>query len=371
MFPGNDAQLDTLGAEADAISFLSTAPPEISPDQAIAVAQSQFGLEGPVSPLSGERDRNFLVQIPGGGRAVLKFVNSAESLSETQLQVAVLRHLRARGTLAMTPQALLTCAGTDLGEWHDGAANTLKVRAYGFLEGRPAMMVAGSARLRRSLGRALGSLDAALADFEHVGTQRVFLWDLMQLTELRAFLRFVGDGELRALASDFLEVFASGIQPALKTLRMQVIHNDLSKSNFIVSAHDDGEVAGILDFGDVGYAPLVCDLAIAASYQMSDAADPLSALDEVAEGFESVQPLLPEEREHLLDLVVARVVQRLVITEWRASQFAVNREYILRHNPEARSLLTRLMPLWRQRSQHARRRISVAGLVSGLEAPTS
>lgn len=342
-------------------ALLSTAPPEVSPEQALQVAQAQFGLQGPIAPLPGERDRNFLLHIPAGGRAIVKFVSRAEPAAETAFQVAVLRHLASRSAAsgkgaAPTPHALSTLRGDDFGSWTAADGATIRVRAYTFLEGTPALQVEGSAALRQSFGRALAALDVALQDYHHEGLQRVFLWDLMQLPSLAPCVHFIRDTALRATAQALLEAFDHGIRPLLGTLRMQAIHNDLSKSNFIVAADDHADVTGILDFGDMAYAPLVCDLAIGASYQMSDAADPLRALEEIREGFESVLPLRSDERDLLLDLVVARLAQRLIVTEWRAHQFPANRDYILRHYSAACDLLARLAPLCQQRSRHAPRR---------------
>lgn len=356
--PGDPPAPPDLGDE-----LLSTAPPEVSLDQALQVAQQQFGLQGPIAPLPGERDRNFRVHLPAGGRAILKFVSLAEPAAETAFQVAVLRHLQSRGAahgqgMVPTPRALVTLQGDDFGRWTAADGTAFRVRAYTFLEGTPALQVAGSAALRQSFGGALAALDLALQDFTHQGLQRVFLWDLMQLPSLAPCVHFIRDTALRATAQALLQAFDQGIRPLLGSLRMQAIHNDLSKSNFIVAAGNEAEVAGILDFGDMAHAPLVCDLAIGASYQMSDAADPLRALQEIREGFESVLPLQADERELLLDLVVARVVQRLIVTEWRAHRFPAHRDYILRHYAAACALLAKLAPLWQQRSRHAPRRLA-------------
>jgi len=335
------------------LDLLNTALPAVDAAAALTIALTQFQLCGPASALPGERDRNFLLHRPQGGRAVLKFVSAAEPRAETELQIAVLRHLADTDAGRWTPRAIPATTGAELVDWRDGDAVPVRVRAYTYLEGRPATQVPGSAALRRALGHTLAALDGALSDFTHIGTQRLLLWDLMHLERLRPQIGFIGDIQLRSHVQAVFDAFTPGVRPVLDTLRAQAIHNDLSKSNFVIDMHDGAVLAGILDFGDMAHAPLVCDLAIAASYQMSDELDPLRALDDISEGFETLCPLTAVEREHLLDLVVARVAQRLVITEWRAHQFPANRSYILRHHHAASSLLASLMPIWRQRSRHA------------------
>ena len=333
-------------------ALLSTPPPEVSSAQALQIGRAWYGFDTLVTSLSGERDRNFLMTWPGLGRAVLKFVNVAESADETECQIAVLQHVGRQNGPVLTPKPIPTVTGKDVATVDLGGGASL-VRAYTFLEGRPATQVENSRGLRHSLGRALGQFDLALASFDHRGTERAILWDLMHLNQLAPFTRFVQDTALRSLVEQFMAAFEQSICPAVASLRQQVIHNDLSKSNFIVAQHADTEIAGIIDFGDMVHAPLVCDLAIAASYQMLDTLDPFVALHEVTEGFEEARPSQSCEREHLLDLVLARTVQRLVITEWRAAQFPENRAYILRHTAEARTLLTRLFPAWQRQSRHA------------------
>ena len=335
------------------VALLSTPPPVISTDDAVSVGKACFGFDALVTVLTGERDRNFLMTSPAtGGRAVLKFINSQELEAETDCQIAVLEYVGRREGRVLTPRHIPSLDGEDVVALERGRVTT-QVRAYTFLEGRPATQVNGSRAMRQALGRALGSFDVALSEFSHHATKRTFLWDLMHLDQLRPFADVVQDAELRTLIKRFIDVFSSSIAPSVSGLRMQVIHNDLNKSNFIIGQNDDHEIAGILDFGDMTYAPLICDLAIAASYQMQDTRDPFEALDEVVDGFETVLPLQAVEKEHLIDLVLARTVQRVVITEWRAAQFPENRAYILRHTSEARALFMQLFPAWQRRSRHA------------------
>lgn len=332
--------------------LLNIPPPELGDTAAARLAREHFGLPGALQRLDGERDRNFLVGEVPGQRCVLKFVNRGEPLVQTQFQVAVLRHLAARDAQGLAPRHVATRDGADHLDLLDDTGLPCRARAYSYLEGKPAAKVFTGPQHRRALGSAVAAFDHALAGFHHPGVQREFLWDLMQLGRLAPYVQHIADTGLREMAARFITAFERSIAPELRSLRQQVIHNDLSPSNYLVAPEDDNTIAGILDFGDMAHAPLLCDLAIAASYQMGDAHEPLAALDEVAEGFGEVIPLLPQERELLLDAVLARVVQRVVITEWRAARFPANRAYILRHTAAARRLLVLLAPVWRACSRH-------------------
>ncbi|MCY0388020.1 phosphotransferase [Robbsia sp. Bb-Pol-6] len=340
---------DTRRDSDAANAWLLTPPPGVPIAFAAEVAAREYGFRGPIASLSSERDRNFVVDAAGAGaggaRIVLKFINSAEPQDELDCQIALLEHLETSAVRAITPRPLRTVSAARHFVATTPAGAVLRGRAYGFLEGRAATEAPASPGLRRALGRRLAEFDHALAGFTHPGTSRPFLWDLMQIGALLPLTHVIDEPQLRAFARAFLERFVAVIRPRLAELPHQAIHNDLSKSNYLVAPEDAARIVAILDFGDVVHAPRVVDLAITASYQIGDAADPLLALEEVAAGFDSVTPLAHEERACLRDLVTARLVQRLVITEWRAAHFPENRVYILRHNPEARRVLRLLSGL--------------------------
>ncbi len=335
--------------------LLNSPKPVISECVAGDVAQKNYGLLPQVISLTGERDCNFLATSASGANCVLKFVNASEPEVETQFQIALLRHLDSQGMAAMAPKHLVCGDSGDYLLLQDEAGRDCRVRSYTYLHGMAAVKAKPSAAQRRAVGSALGQFDRALRGFEHPGMQRDFLWNLMQLGRLKPLVIHIDDSVLRNIASEFIAAFEASISTALSGMRQQAIHNDLSKSNYLVQTSDHNSVAGILDFGDVVIAPLVCDPAIAASYQMVDAEDPLAAIEELLEGYMEQITLTEDERRHVLDLVLARVVQRLVLTEWRAAMFPENRGYILRHNPDARRLAMLLAPVWRRQSHHALR----------------
>ena len=127
----------------------------------------------------------------------------------------------------------------------------------------------------------------------------------------------------------------------------QVIHGDISKSNTVVSQADGTAIHGVLDFGDLCKAPRVVELAVTASYALdAETGDLQAALARVVSGYESILTLSEAEKALIPELIIARLVQRIVISEWRASHFPNNRDYILRSNAQARQLLGRLMQVY-------------------------
>ncbi|MCY1309628.1 hypothetical protein D9M70_597390 [compost metagenome] len=77
--------------------------------------------------------------------------------------------------------------------------------------------------------------------------------------------------------------------------------------------------------------PLVNDVVVAAAYALGESDSLLDAPRAFLEGYQSVTPLTAEELDVFYDLLMVRMVLRLTLTEWRASRFPENRDYILRN----------------------------------------
>ncbi len=137
--------------------------------------------------------------------------------------------------------------------------------------------------------------------------------------------------------------------PRLAAQRTQLVHNDFSPDNVLIcidaSRADASRVCGIIDFGDVTVTALVNDVAVAAANLLSAEADCLRPALDMISGYHAVTPLTAGELGLLPDLVLARIVARLVISQWRAVRFPENRGYILRNTPVAREQLSQLLTI--------------------------
>ena len=327
-------------------ALLTTSPPQVSVDDARCVMQSYFDEPEDIRTLSGERDRNFMVRRANGDCLTLKFINHAESAEETAMQVAVLKHLAASGIEREVPVHIPSSQA--LQDWIDVGMpdGPVRVRAYSYLEGAPGSALQAEPAVWRDIGKAAAQVTKAMQSFEHAGAHRPFLWDVAQLHLLKPMLPVIQQQELHDLVQYFMQQFEQTIQPILKNLPQQVIHNDLSPSNML-SCEAGKLVVGVLDFGDMVYAPRIAELAVTASYQMSRGTDPLAVLDAMLAGYSEVLELSGPEQTAVLDLVLARLVQRIVITSWRADQFPANSTYILRSRAEAERLFKQLMTFWK------------------------
>jgi len=328
-----------------ALLLLETPPPAISVAEAAAAAGEHYGLAGDITPLAGERDRNFRLVAPGTPALVLKFSNEEEDESALAFQIALLRHIeRTRPSLA-APRPRRTRTGDDVATIATAGGARIALHALTFLPGIPAQGQPSTETLRRGIGHVLGELALALADFHHPGSERVLLWDLMQAPALRPVVPCVRDTGRRVFIERFLDRFETDLAPRLAPLPRQVIHNDLSTSNLMLAAAGDAGIAGIIDFGDAVLAPRVNDLAVAASYHLQAGERPLDAVAGMVEAYEALVPLAEAEREVLPELILARLVIRTIINEWRGTRFPENRVYIERNMRQAWMLLDHFMAM--------------------------
>ena len=319
-------------------------PPVVTIDDASKVAADLYGWQAEAIALTGERDKNYLLHTQEAGDVVLKFINPAEEAAETDLQIQVLLWLAQQNCAVVVPKALRSRTGDLVCDYTVGE-QVYKVRAYTYLNGVSVAQAQMGAALQQSFGAQAAQLVRALEGFDHPALSRVLLWDVMHLNQLRAWAEEVlPQDEMGQFVFAYLDQFEQTILPVLQALPQQVIHGDISKSNTVASSADASSIHGVLDFGDLCKAPRVVELAVAASYALdAETGDLQAALAGIVAAYAAVLPLSEAESALIPDLIIARLVQRIVISEWRASHFPNNRDYILRSNAQARQLLGQLM----------------------------
>ena len=119
--------------------------------------------------------------------------------------------------------------------------------------------------------------------------------------------------------------------------RLEELFNDAKAVPFThnVVVDERGEVGGVIDFGDMVSAPLVCDVAVAAAYHVRDDAAPMVDAWEYIEAFSAERALSTDEVALLPSLIAMRLAMTVLITNWRANLYPENRDYILRNEPNA------------------------------------
>jgi 4-aminobutyrate aminotransferase-like enzyme/Ser/Thr protein kinase RdoA (MazF antagonist) len=316
---------------------LETTPPVLEPEVASQVLLKNFGVEGSLTALDGERDQNFRVDTSDGRRFLLKISNPADDRPVLEMQSAALRHIELVDPGLPVMRALPAVDGAPWAEvpGADGGVNL--ARLFTFLPGQEIPASALTSQAIWSLGQVTARLGRALRGFFHPAADYEIMWDISRMPRLRPLLAHVADSRRRAQAERVLDRFEARAAPVLPGLRAQVIHGDMSMFNVLFG--DDLQVSGIVDFGDMTHAPLVCDLAVAIADVLHGRDDAIEAADAMIGGYVTLTPLEEEEANILADLVAARLATEVVVTAWRSERYPDNAAYAESSEPAARAFL--------------------------------
>jgi 4-aminobutyrate aminotransferase-like enzyme len=316
---------------------LESTPPVFGEEAARQILRDSFGVEPSLTPLAGERDQNFRVDTPGGQRFLFKISNPADGLAVVELQTAALRHIEQVDPGLPVMRALPAVTGEPWVEVPGPDGRSYPARLFTFLPGRVTANTVLTAQAIWSFGQTTARLGRALRGFFHPAADYGILWDLTRAPELRPLFTHLGDGARRAQVARVLDRFEARVAPVLPGLRAQVIHNDMSLDNVLLD--DDLRVSGIVDFGDMTHAALVCDLAVSVADVLHGRADAIEAAEAMIGGYVSVTPLDDEEAGLLADLVAARLATEVTVTAWRVGLYPDNAAYAAGGEPGARAFL--------------------------------
>ncbi len=286
--------------------------PQFTTADAERLAHAHFGFAGRATPLTSERDQNFLISADDGRRIVLKIANAAERREMLEAQQAAMLH--AARAVRTVPAILAPTTRGALVEVDGRDGKRHFVWAIEALPGKLMRNVSRrSPQLYEDVGRQLGALDQALASFDHPGIHRDFYWDLATGRALVARDRdLVEDPTTRAAIDALMAQFDLNVAPQLSELPRAAIHSDGHDLNLLVD--DGGEieecgqrVTGIVDFGDMVHGYRIGELAIAIAYAILDTGDPLTIASHLVRGYSEHVSLEPVEISALFGLVALRL----------------------------------------------------------------
>jgi 4-aminobutyrate aminotransferase-like enzyme/Ser/Thr protein kinase RdoA (MazF antagonist) len=317
-------------------SVLEAPPPRFTAEEIAAIAAELFGLRGVARDLGSERDQTFLID-DGAEGGVLKISNLGEDPAVLDLETeAILRISRVDPEL---PVALSRpTSGGDYRPTFEGPDGKHFVRLFERLHGN-----AGGPELDdRALfdyGVTHARLNLALRGFFHPAAGRNLLWHLQSAPELRPHTSAIPDESRRRIVENVLDRFDQTVAARWPELRAQVVHGDLNLDNVLLD--DQGRIAAIVDFGDVGFSAQAADFAIGlASLLRGRPDDDVFRAARIAiDGYQSRIPLEPLELDLLADLVSARLAAIVTISAWRVERYPENAAYIQAWDDDSWKLL--------------------------------
>lgn len=264
-----------------------------------------FGLDvaGLEPILRGSVNSNFAVALVGGGRAFLRVCEESPRAAVEQ-QNRLLAHLCARGV--PTPAPLELRGGGTVHE-HRGRP----VTAFPFCDGEWICQARVDAARLRAVGRALGRIHLAGADFADAPANRFGPEDLAGRVDR---LRTGGYGALPSETAAAVERLAAELSRVTTAVERHgaplVIHGDVFRDNVL---WHEGRLSAVLDFESASRGHPAFDLAVTMlAWCFGDALDAGMARA-LGAGYAEVRPVAAAEREAWFDAACFAAV-RFAIT---------------------------------------------------------
>lgn len=323
-------------------SVLSAPSHSSSVEELSQLIRSHYGLTGTLAKLASERDENYLITLADGTRRLFKLTHVLEDPALVDFQTRALEHLARVAPELPVPRVLPSLSGDVETGVLGSDGRRRRARMFSFLAGTPLSGFPRSAAQAGALGVLAARLDAALASFHHPAAGHEFLWDIQHALCTRELLTHTGAAADRDLCERTLDRFERGLARELGGLRRQVIHNDLNPHNLLVDPANPDELTGIIDFGDMVLAPLIDEVAVASAYLLTASPGALGTVPEFVAAYHSILPLESAEIAALPQLIELRHAITILITNWRASRYPDNRDYILRNHHHAVAGLQKL-----------------------------
>jgi len=285
--------------------------PRVTPDEAIWIAGSRFGLDATANSLGSQQDQNFLLCGRDDERplGVLKLANASVGRTEIEAQILAAELLAQELSGVRVATTLTDADGRRMFDVAESSEGPLVAHVVKYL---PGQTLRRHGYLSPAVVSELGSLAArvslALVDFEHEGLDRTLQWDLRngaRVVELLA--EQVPDADLRARVLRSSAEAWETLGPLAERLPLQPGHFDLGDENVLSLAPRGIALPdGVIDLGDLSRSWRVAELAtMIASLLHHPGAEPHTLLPGIR-AFHALCPLTDAEADALWPLVVIR-----------------------------------------------------------------
>ncbi len=264
----------------------------------------QFGFTPTaIKRLAGYDNLNYRVD-HGGNRYVFKTYQWDTALFDIlEAETEILLHLHSKKDTA-TPNPIAFTDGSYIQKTTlDGKATIC--RMLSFLDGTFIGDAQHSRSIYSSLGTFLATTDLHLSTLQnYVLRGREHVWDLNYFHLNKAFIDDIPDAHLRNVVRYFFQQYEEIVMPVLPSVRKQIIHGDANEWNILTT---NGEVSGLIDFGDLSHSYLINEVAIALTYFCYDKEHPLEWVSDFLRSYHAQLPLQEKELSMLYYLIAARL----------------------------------------------------------------
>ena len=266
--------------------------------------QAAFGFrEVQIKKLAGYDNANYLIRTDTDSYVFKTYRYTKELLALVEAETDVLLFLNESAS-GIFPKPIRFSDASFLRKT-DLEGKTTICRMLSFLEGDFLGNSQATEQLYKSFGSFLATLDSQLATHHNpIIQQRQWEWDMQYLHLNKKYVQDIPLEQDRDLVNKVFRLYETHVQPILPSLRKQIIHNDANEWNVLVK---DGLVSGMIDFGDLAYAPLINELAVGITYACYDKEEPLRWATIVLKAYHNTLPLEVLEIDILYYLIAARL----------------------------------------------------------------
>ncbi|RDD45789.1 Hydroxylysine kinase [Trichoplax sp. H2] len=215
--------------------------------------------------------------------------------------------------------------------------------------------------LMYQLGQTIATMDKQLLKFQ--SHQRKFFtgdWSLHDnFATLDRYLQYIHMASKKDILTEIFQSCKIAMQQILPQLKTCFIHGDVNPGNVIVSTSSSKSTSvsqvgsshqgiGVIDFGDFHYSYLIIELAIAIAHVMAETTtDAIANSGHLLAGYLSVVHLNPKEFNLLYDVILARLFQLIVLSEYVYTLDSSN-SYVIDRVPNYYQAITMLWKLSRE-----------------------
>ena len=279
----------------------------LNPEQEASILhclRDHYGIEGSLNRLSGE-NINYLVTVDDEQRYVLKIVGDDMSPGMIAMEYAAIKHAASHGFGLKMPQ-IVKNKNNQLDSGINIRNNYRKtLLLYTYIDGKLLSDMSDiSIKLAKNVGTVIALFDLSMEKFDHPAAHRSHPWNLAEAGQHEHKIELIDDPDRNDLLAWAFHTWFSDAKPKLSALPQQFIHGDVHDDNLLINA---GRVIGLLDFGDSGFNPTICELATCLPYLMMGRDDPLEIAAGIVAGYQAARPLSAAESSVLMPLVCGRL----------------------------------------------------------------
>ena len=320
------------------MSIFNSLPPKINQYHLIKWLRTNYTFLNKKSlslnVLNSERDKNYLIKVDKKKLYVLKISNPLESKKFLEMQDFLLTNLSSRVSIKkFIPKKI----HSTLNIYKDEIGRSCYVRILSYIEGQIFAKSKASEKLELSLGCLLGNLSKELQNLGHASSFRKFEWDPSSIDWIKKNTNLF-KGKKKTIIKNNFQEYECFVKKNKNNLRFSLTHGDANNYNLVVK---NNKVVGLIDFGDMIYAPTINDLAITLSYALMDKSDLYSTLKNIIQSYHKIFSITFDEFFSLMSLVKSRLTITVVMAAKQRKKFP-NNTYLSISEKDAWSLLYKL-----------------------------